>query len=265
MLTALFPIGDDNSDRHITPYITYLLIAINFAVFVFLQLPSDAFTYGYAVIPAEILRGEDLVGGTRVGGGILPQAPGPEPIYLTLFSAMFMHGGWGHLLGNMLYLWIFGDNIEDAMGHGRFLVFYLFCGLLATGAHIFAAQNSGGLNPLIPSLGASGAIAGVLGGYLMLYPRKSIVVLIGFIPIVVPAVLMIGLWIVTQTFSGFAAEFTTQQTRESGGGVAYWAHVGGAVAGLILVWLFRDPHIRERAAMRSTWAANAKQPGNFKH
>jgi membrane associated rhomboid family serine protease len=257
MLTALFPIGDDNSDRHIRPVVTYALIGLNILIFVLLQLPSNAFTYGFAVIPAEILSGKDYVRGIQVGNGILPQAPGPSPIQLTIFSAMFMHGGWGHLLGNMLYLWIFGDNVEDAMGHVRFLLFYLLCGVIATAAHILSALISGGYDLLIPSLGASGAIAGVLGGYLILYPRKSVVVLIGFFPIPVPAILVIGLWIITQTFSGFASQFTTQQT--GAGGVAYAAHVGGAIAGLLLVKAFSDPRIRQRAIERSRLTRH----GNF--
>ena len=248
MLSMLFPIGDDNSDRHSTPYITYALIALNFFVFVGLQLPSDRFTYGFAVIPAEILSGVDLIRNVSVPGGQIPQTPGPSPIQLTIFSAMFMHGGWMHLLGNVLYLWIFGDNVEDAMGHGRFLVFYLLCGALATGAHVLAARAGGGFDVFVPSLGASGAIAGVLGAYIVLFPVKLVRVLVGFIPLAVPALLVIGLWIVTQIFSGVGSIARTQQT--GGGDVAYWAHVGGAVAGLFLVQLFRDPAIRERARQR---------------
>jgi membrane associated rhomboid family serine protease len=251
MLTMLFPIGDDNSDRHITPYVTFALIALNFFVFICLQLPStrDAFTYGYAVIPAEILQGKDLVQGIATRGSVIPQTPGPQPIQLTILTAMFMHGGWAHLLGNMLYLWIFGDNVEDAMGHFKFLLFYLLCGVIATGVQIVASQMAGGVNLYIPNLGASGAIAGVLGGYLMLYPTKSVHVLIGFFGLIsVPAILVIGLWIATQVFSGIGSIANTQQTE--GGGVAYWAHVGGAVAGLILVWVFRNPHVQERAQER---------------
>ncbi len=117
MLTMLFPIGDDNSDRQNTPYVTYALIALNIAVFILLQLPNNAFTYGFSVIPAEILSGHDFLAPGRLPGSniVIPQAPGPSPISLTIFSAMFMHGGWAHLGGNMLYLWIFGDNVEDAM------------------------------------------------------------------------------------------------------------------------------------------------------
>jgi membrane associated rhomboid family serine protease len=239
----LMPIGDDNTGRNITPYVTYILMALNLFVFAFLQ-PNTQFTYGYAVIPAEITNGGDLVQGVRTPQGIIPQAPGPQPIFLTILTAMFMHGGWAHLLGNMLYLWIFGDNVEDAMGHGKFLVFYLLCGALATLAHIVSGPNS-----LIPSLGASGAIAGVLGGYLLLFPTRSVRVLFGFFGIfLLPASLVIGGWIVMQLFSGVSGTYYTQQT--GAGGVAYWAHVGGALAGLILVNLFRNPVVQARVEQR---------------
>ncbi len=253
MLTMLFPIGDDNSDRHITPYVTYALIAINIVVFVLLQLPSDAFTYGYSVVPAEILSGRDLVGAYQTSGGAIPQAPGPTPIQATILSAMFMHGGWAHLGGNLLYLWIFGDNVEDAMGHLKFAVFYLLCGALATAAHIIASQASGGTNLYIPSLGASGAIAGVLGGYLVLYPRKSVRVLFGWFGIfALPAFLVIGGWLAVQLFSGVGEIASKTVQTEGGGGVAYWAHIGGAVAGLILVTLFRNRDVNRRALERAT-------------
>ncbi len=253
MLTALFPIGDDNSDRVIRPYVTYALIAINIAVFVLLQLPNEDFTNAYSTVPAEILTGHDLVG--RIGPTL--QVPGPSPIYLTILSSMFMHGGWAHLLVNMLYLWIFGDNVEDAMGHTKFLVFYLLCGLAATLAHVFAAQVTGGLNLVTPSLGASGAIAGVLGAYLVLYPRKSVYVLIGLFGLIpVPAVLVIGGWILLQVFSGV--------TREAGGdGVAYWAHVGGAVAGFLLVWLFGNRTVQARADFRAQGMPTYRNGGSI--
>ena len=251
MLTMLLPIGDDNSDRHITPYVTYALIALNIAVFLLLQLPNPSFTYGYSVIPAEILSGRDIASAVQTAGGAIPQAPGPAPIYLTILSAMFMHGSWMHLGGNLLYLWIFGDNVEDAMGHFKFVIFYLGCGILATGAQIAAAYFAGGTDLLIPNLGASGAIAGVLGGYLILYPRKSVRVLIGWFGIIaLPAILVIGLWIGLQVFSGVGQIVrVTAQTAE--GGVAYWAHIGGAVAGLILVNLFRNREVKRRAIERS--------------
>lgn len=252
MLTSLFPIGDDNSGRIITPYVTYILIAINIVVFIFLQLPSDAFTYAFSVVPREITHNKDIVATLRFPqGGAIQLGPGPQPIQLTILSAMFMHGGWAHLGGNMLYLWIFGDNVEDAMGHVKFLVFYLLCGLAATLAHILSAPNS-----LIPSLGASGAIAGVLGGYLILYPIQRIKVLFGYIGIIeMPAVIVIGLWIVMQLVSGVGSIAVTD---ESSGGVAYWAHIGGAIAGLILVWRFRNRDVQRRAAERM-----AMPPGSF--
>jgi membrane associated rhomboid family serine protease len=239
---ALMPIGDDNEGRLTTPYVTYVLIAINVAVFVFLQLPNPNFTYAFAAVPLEIIRGVDLVGSVR---GI-PQMPGPQPIQLTLLSAMFMHGGWMHLLGNMLYLWIFGDNIEDALGHAKFLVFYLVCGLAASAAHIFFEPGS-----IVPSLGASGAIAGVLGAYLRLYPTRQVRVLVSYLGIVMmPAILVIGFWAALQFMNGFGSIARTEQT--DGGGVAYMAHVGGFVAGLVLIALFGVRKARDRAAERMT-------------
>lgn len=264
MLTALFPIGDDNQHRTRTPYVTYVLLALNVLVFIFLQLPSDAFTYGHAVIPAEIFSGEDLTRPVKVGANVIPQAVGPQPVQLTLLWAMFMHGGWAHLLGNMLYLWIFGDNVEDAMGHGKFLIFYLLCGFAATFAQLFAARTYGGLDLFIPSLGASGAIAGILGGYLVLFPTNGVRVLVGYLGIVVvPAIIVIGLWIGLQVYSGLGEIVTlTQQTRQSGG-VAYWAHIGGAVAGLLLVSFFRNPQVRARAEERMSHNTGWGRHGNY--
>ena len=250
MLTSLFPIGDDNSERIITPYVTYILIAINIAVFIFWQLPGDAFTYAFSVVPREIVQNKDIVETVRIGNGAIQLGQGPQPIQLTILSAMFMHGGWAHLGGNMLYLWIFGDNVEDAMGHFKFLAFYLLCGIAATAAHIMSGPNS-----LIPSLGASGAIAGVLGGYLILYPTKRVKVLLGYIGIIeMPALIVIGLWLVLQLSSGIGSIAVTD---ESSGGVAYWAHVGGAVAGLIVVFLFRNRKVRMRAEERMKLGAGA--------
>jgi membrane associated rhomboid family serine protease len=232
------------------------LIAINIAVFILLQSPFDpnagnAFTMGYSVIPQEIRTGEDIVRAVPVqtprGTEQIPHAPGPSPIHLTILTAMFMHGGWMHLIGNMLYLWIFGDNVEDAMGHVKFLIFYLLCGLAATVAHIMF--NLSGLNAVIPSLGASGAIAGVLGGYLVLFPTRSVRVFVGYLGIIaMPAIIVIGGWIAVQVMSGIGS--IAPNTEEGGGGVAYMAHVGGAVAGLILVWLFRNREVVEHVQQR---------------
>lgn len=232
---ALFPIGDDNTGRRSTPFVTYALIAVNIAVFVLLQGAgaNDRFTYGYSVIPREITSGHDIVATVMTAQGAIPQAPGPSPIYFTLLSAMFMHGSVMHLFGNMLYLWIFGDNIEDAMGHFKFLVFYIVCGLIASFAQISIAPGS-----LVPNLGASGAIAGVLGGYLLMYPSRTVRVLIGWVGIInMPALIVIGLWGALQIFSSVGAIAKTAQT---GGGVAYMAHVGGFAAGLLLVKLFAN-------------------------
>ncbi len=233
----LFPLGDDNSQRRITPLVTWTLIGINVMVFVY-QLMDEPFTYGYSVVPFEITRGIDLISpGISARGQMVqaPQTPGPTPIYLTLLSAMFMHGGFMHIAGNMLYLWIFGDNVEDRMGHLKFAVFYVLCGLIASATHILFGPDS-----RIPSLGASGAIAGVLGAYLVLYPHQRVRVLVplGFFIRVteLPAIAVIGFWAVLQFFQGLGSIAETTQT----GGVAYLAHVGGFVAGLVLVFLFRN-------------------------
>jgi len=247
-LFALMPIGDDNSGRKITPYVTYGLIAANIAVFVLLQGLSakGRFTVGYSVIPYELTHGIDLVNPVAAGANAryaIPQAPGPSPLFLTVLSAMFMHGSLMHLGGNMLYLWIFGDNLEDAMGHVKFFVFYILCGIIATIAHIMSDANS-----VVPSLGASGAIAGVLGGYLLMYPSRQVRVLIGWMGIVaMPALIVIGFWAVLQFYSGFGS-----LSHSSQGGVAYLAHVGGFVAGLLLVKLFASSRSAQVVAQRES-------------
>ena len=156
------------------------------------------------------------------------------PFWITAFTSMFMHGGWMHLIGNMLFLWVFGDNVEEAMGHGKFLAFYLLTGLAASAAHIMLNLDS-----TIPSLGASGAISGILGGYIVMFPKQRVKVLIGRAVQHMPALAVIGLWAAFQFISGFGQLAQTEQT----GGVAYAAHVGGFVAGLALVFVFRN---RER-------------------
>ncbi|MGH9767687.1 MAG: rhomboid family intramembrane serine protease [Blastocatellia bacterium] len=226
----LFPIGDDNTERRRIPFVNYTLIAINVLVFLY-QMANPEFTYGYSVVPKEITEGHDIVGAVPIRGARLVLADSPSPIYLTLLSSMFMHGGFMHLGGNMLYLWIFGDNVEDRMGHLKYLIFYLLCGFLASATHIFFGPNS-----LIPSLGASGAIAGVLGAYLILYPRQGVRVFLWGRIVVMPALIVIGLWGLLQFASGFGS---LSNIGESGG-VAYMAHVGGFVAGIVLVFLFRN-------------------------
>ena len=213
------------------PVVTYMLIAANVLVFLY-QLANPAFTYGYSVVPAEITSGEDLSRIVRIGGTSLRLYPGPTPIYLTLLSSMFMHGGWGHLLGNMLYLWIFGDNVEDRMGHLKFLIFYLVCGIFASLTHVFFGPNS-----IVPSLGASGAIAGVLGAYLVLFPSQRVRVILWWSIVEVPALIVIGFWGLLQFLNGFGSLGSVGR----GGGVAYMAHIGGFVCGIVLVFLFRNP------------------------
>jgi membrane associated rhomboid family serine protease len=227
------PIGDDNRDRQRTPWINYLLILTNILVFIFLQDwgHNTAFTLGYATVPAEILSGHDIITSSQLITDPVSQQvfvnPGLTqtniPVLLTLFSGMFMHGSLLHLLGNMLYLWIFGDNLEDALGHLRYLFFYLLCGVLAGLTHVFSTALLG-QNQLIPSLGASGAIAGVLGGYIILFPRSRIRIWLFFVfTIRVPAFLAVGLWFLLQVYSGASGET---------GGIAYAAHIGGFIAGI---------------------------------
>ncbi|MBP6432972.1 MAG: rhomboid family intramembrane serine protease [Ferruginibacter sp.] len=235
----LMPIGDDNSALKERPYITWALIAANVLVWiVFQQMNGEGyFTYAYSTVPAEILTGKDIV--TQVQTYTDPYTgqqfliPGLQPtgipVYFTLFTSMFMHGGWGHLLGNMLYLWIFGDNLECRLGKGKFLLFYLLTGVLASLSHVFSTyfmQQSS----VIPSLGASGAISGVLGGYLLLFPKLKVKALFLYQIIVIPAYIALGLWIAFQIVSGLMSG--------GGGGVAYAAHIGGFIAGLMLIKLF---------------------------
>ena len=236
----IFPIGDDNSDRTSAPIINYLLIAINLLVFILLQGggTNEKFTYAYSTVPQEIKTGQDIdrpvpieMGDQR---GTIDLQPTPPTVYITLLTSMFMHGGWMHLLGNMLFLWIFGDNLENRMGRIRYLIFYLATGLAASLAHVFSTFAFGD-NPFIPSLGASGAISGVLGGYLVLFPKRQVKVIMMRMLTTVPAIVAIGLWFVLQLVQAFGVIAAGPQ---SGGGVAFMAHVGGFVAGLILVKLF---------------------------
>src|SRR4051812_18083710 len=209
----LFPIGDDNTGRTTTPIVNYLLIAANILVFVFLQGlgSNDKFTYAFSTVPQEIITGRDVVTRPVVienFTGRRMQMPGLEPtiipVYLTLLTSMFMHGGIAHIFGNMLFLWIFGDNIEDRLGHVRYLIFYLVCGILAGLAHVFATAALAGSEAslLVPSLGASGAISGVLGAYILLYPSKRVVVMLGWFATPMPAFMAIGLWFVFQLING---------------------------------------------------------------
>ena len=218
----MLPIGDENDQAGVA-YITIALIALNVIAFLNeINRPSEAvqaYIFAWGVVPREYTVGADLP----------PYIP--YPFWTTLLTSMFLHGGWGHLMSNMLFLWIFGDNIEHRLGHVRFVLFYIACGIAASFAHILF--NSG--SP-IPAVGASGAISGVLGGYLLMFPRNRVYVLTWGGVMAVPAVFMLGLWILTQFINGVGSIAMTQET--AGAGVAYMAHVGGFVAGLILAPLF---------------------------
>jgi len=222
----MFPIGDERVQGGPPAVVTYALIALNvLAFFVELAQPSEgalqSFIQAWGVVPREYTATQDLP----------PTIP--LPFWSTLITSMFLHGGWMHLGGNMLYLWIFGDNLEKVMGAARFALFYLACGLAASFTHILFGGSS-----MVPAVGASGAISGVLGGYILLFPKNRVRVLTRGGVAQVPALVVLGLWIVIQLFNGVGS---MAQTSETGGGVAYMAHIGGFVAGLILVKLMASP------------------------
>ena len=206
----MFPIGDDDSAERTVPIVTYLLIALN-VLFFFVELSGgEPFIEQWSVVPRRLTAN-----------------PGAD--FITIFTSMFMHGGWVHLGGNMLYLWIFGDNVEDRFGHAKFALFYLLCGVAATFAQVVVNAGSN-----VPNLGASGAIAGVLAAYIILFPRGQVKVLMGRGVVPMPALVVIGLWIVLQFVNGIGSIAQTTDT----GGVAYMAHIGGFVAGLLLTFIF---------------------------
>ena len=234
----IFPLADDNTDRASLPIINVTLIVVNILVFVFLQGMGNNlnFTYSFSTVPAEISTGLDVVtsGETvqvdTIDGPQQVTVPGlqetPIPVYLTMLTSMFMHGGMMHLLGNMWFLRIFGDNIENDLGRVRYLVFYLLCGIVASLAHVL--PNMTGPSSMIPSLGASGAISGVMGAYLVLHARRRVRILLLRMVTDVPGFVAVGLWFVFQIFSSLAA------LGGADGGVAYGAHIGGLVAGVVL-------------------------------
>ena len=233
------PIGDNNRGRRIIPIVNYGLIGLNAYVW-YLQLSQgESFTASYAAIPLEISQGLDVTTTQHIavdGASLpIPQAPGPHPLWLTIFTAMFMHGSWMHLIGNMLYLGIFGDQVEDRLGHIRYLLFYLFAGVVATLTQVYADPTS-----IIPNVGASGAIAGVLGAYLVLHPHNQVRVLLFRDIIILPAILVLGMWIVFQ-FLGQAS------AQRGAGGIAYVAHIGGFVVGFATGLLLRIVKPRRRA------------------
>ncbi len=223
----MFPIRDENP-RHSFPFVTLLLAAANTAAFIYqvmLGPANEAFVVRFGAIPWEIIHGAEVPG--------LPQASlTGGPAVLTLLTSMFLHGGFMHLAGNMLYLWIFGDNVESLLGHFRFLVFYLLSGLGAAMSYVLVDPNS-----TVPMIGASGAISGVLGAYMIHFPKARVhvlVFLIWFIRVIrIPALVVLGFWFVLQLVNGVGALGTGQS-----GGVAWFAHVGGFVAGILLVLIF---------------------------
>lgn len=232
----IIPIGDD--DRRLTgpAFITVGLVVANLLSFFLWQGAgaNEVAMYGWTVIPAEITSGIDLVQTQYVEANgetvPVPQAPGPTPVYLTVLSAMFMHGGYAHLFGNLLYLWIFGDNVEHRLGSSRFFGFYLLCGVAATLIQVALIPDN-----VIPNLGASGAIAGVLGAYIVFFPKNRVHALVIYVIVSVPAIVAIGMWVGLQFLSGYGAIMATQHL----GGVAYGAHIGGFVTGAGVAGLVR--------------------------
>lgn len=229
----MFPIGDDNSDRTIQPIVNYAFIGINILVFLLLQQlgNNDAFTYAFSLVPKEITTGVDLTGIQVIRDSLgntaqIPHYATPLPVYFNFLSSMFMHGDIMHIFGNMLFLFIFGDNLENLLGHVRYAVFYIVVGVAAAMAQILTNSDS-----IIPMLGASGAISGVLGGYLLMFPNRQVKALIFNFLTSVPAYIALGIWIVYQIVLGYLSP-------SSGGGVAYAAHIGGFVAGFALIKVF---------------------------
>ncbi len=243
----VMPLSDEHPTK-IVPVVNYAIIALNVLVFFVQQSQPEAFTIAYSATPYEITRNRDIekpvvfnreVAVQDATGRVhlrpeeqtIPQAAVPFPVWLTLFTSMFMHGGFAHIAGNMLYLWIFGDNVEEVLGRVRYVLVYLSCGLSASVAHIALAPDS-----LIPSLGASGAIAGVMGMYVIWFPQNRVRVLALRTIMWMPALLVIGLWVVLQLVLGIG-DFANAGKQ---GGVAYAAHIGGAAAGILFGLVYRD-------------------------
>ena len=244
----MFPYRDENVSRR-TPIATIALIGANLASWILVQGAGSAYPLAASVCNFGLIAGE--LTGTLKPGTAFPMGEGlacvtdPGPQVLHVVTHMFLHGSWMHLLGNLWFLWIFGDNAEDSMGHVRFLVFYLACGLAAAALQVAVTPTSG-----VPMVGASGAISGVMGGYVILYPRVRVFVLLplGFLltTVALPAWTMIGYWAMIQLVSGVVS---LGAASEEAGGVAFWAHLGGLVAGLVLVKLFaRSDYVAEHRA-----------------
>lgn len=252
----MFPLYDENTRVHF-PYATVIIIALNALVWLLVQGLGSQYALAeslclYGLVPGELLG--HVAPGTNipVGTNLVCQFDGTaNPA--SLLTSMFMHGGWLHIIGNMWFLWVFGDNVEDVMGPFRFIIFYLTCGLSAAAAQIVTDPGS-----VIPMVGASGAIGGVMGAYALLFPRVHVhtLIFLGFYvtTVAIPAVFMLGYWFVLQLLQGLPALGSTQ------GGVAFWAHIGGFLAGIALIYVFRRPeylaaHDRQnrRSAARYRW------------
>jgi membrane associated rhomboid family serine protease len=238
----LFPLRDENP-HFLTPIVTYAILALNVLAWVLVQGLGSGMPLATSVCDLGLVPGELL--GRVAAGASVPLGPNllcvvdPQPSWITVLTHMFLHGGWMHLIGNMWFLWIFGNNVEDSMGHARFALFYVLCGLAAAALQVWSRPDS-----IVPMVGASGAIGGVMGAYVVLYPRVRVhmLVILGFYvtTIAVPAIWMLGYWFLVQLIGGATA------IGDEGGGVAFWAHVGGFVAGGVLVLLFRNPTLVAR-------------------
>lgn len=238
----MFPIRDDNP-HFLTPWVTWAIVALNVLAWVLVQglggepqLARSVCTLG--LVPGELLQSLPAGTGVQIGPNLFCVVT-ETPNWASMLTHMFLHGSWMHIIGNMWFLWIFGNNVEDSMGHVRFAVFYLLCGFAAAGLQMFSNAQSG-----IPMVGASGAIGGVMGAYVLLYPRVNVHMLFWFgfyvTTYAIPAVWMLGYWFLVQLIGGFGS------LGAQGGGVAFWAHVGGFVAGALLVLVFRDPELLAR-------------------
>jgi membrane associated rhomboid family serine protease len=238
----MFPIRDDNP-HFLTPYVTYAIIALNILAWVFAQGMGSEPTLSSSICllgltPGELLNTLPAGAQLQLGPETYCQMTDSRSAY-TLVTSMFMHGSWMHIIGNMWFLWVFGNNVEDSMGHVRFAIFYLLCGFAAAACQVIADPNSG-----IPMVGASGAIGGVMGAYIVLYPRVQVHMLLflGFFvtTFAVPAVFMLGYWFVMQLVGGFGS------IGSSEGGTAFWAHIGGFAAGAALIYVFKVPELVDR-------------------
>lgn len=239
----MIPYRDENPTV-LTPTVTVGIIALNVLAWLFIEGAGagrtvDAAVCNYGLVPGEVLQRVPPGPGVEMAPGIFC-AISPSPQYWTVLTSMFMHGGWMHLIGNMVFFWVFGNNIEDAMGHVRFAIFYILCGFAAAATQVLLTPSS-----TVPMVGASGAISGILGAYLLLYPRVRVhaVVFLGFYvtSIAIPAFVMLGYWIVLQVLSSLSSLGASQT-----GGTAFFAHIGGFVSGLVLIRLFAKREYLER-------------------